>query len=216
MLKDMTLEEFVQLVDSKEPAPGGGSVSALASGLGVALGRMVGNLTMSKKKYASLPEDVRANMEDRMAELETLRSCMLGLIDADTKAFQSMMEAYRLPKETIEEIKLRDLRIQDATIRGIETPKAVAERSLEALYLLDLFVEYGNSSAISDIGVGALLLHAGLEGALLNMKINLPSLTDKEKVAMYVRFIEETKQESEAISSSLLSSVHHKLNQSMV
>ncbi|MDD3478649.1 MAG: cyclodeaminase/cyclohydrolase family protein, partial [Candidatus Izemoplasmatales bacterium] len=144
------------------------------------------------------------------------RSCMLGLIDADTKAFQSMMEAYRLPKETIEEIKLRDLRIQDATIRGIETPKAVAERSLSALYLLDLFVEYGNSSAISDIGVGALLLHAGLEGALLNMKINLPSLTDKEKVAMYVRFIEETKQESEAISSSLLSSVHHKLNQSMV
>jgi len=179
-LIDCQVKEFLDAVDSKAPAPGGGSVSALVSALGVCLLRMVGHLTIGKKKYLALPENDQKAFMDEFERLENLRQQLEEEIDKDTIAFNKVMAAYKLSKETEEEIDIRKKAIEKATLEAIETPYQAAVTATSAFANMDILVRLGNKNAISDLGVAILLLASGIEGALFNVRINLPVLTDEK------------------------------------
>lgn len=177
-LVDYKVINFVNEVDSVSPAPGGGSVSALVSATSAALARMVGHLTVGKKKYMELDTSIKKEFEESFAKIEKLKEELIILIDEDTNNFNLVMDAYRMPKETDDEKVVRASAIESATIKATKTPLKVATLSLELLKLLNIFIEYGNKNALSDVGVAALLALAGLKGAILNVKINIPSIKD--------------------------------------
>ncbi|HOP56898.1 MAG TPA: cyclodeaminase/cyclohydrolase family protein [Bacillota bacterium] len=177
---DNEVKQFLNAVDSPAPAPGGGSVSALVSALGVCLLRMVGHLTIGKKKFSAFPEDEQKAFLDEFARLEGIRGQLEEEIDKDTIAFNKVMAAYKLPKETEEEQAMRKNAIEMATKEAIETPYQAAVAAASALSGLDLLLKMGNKNAISDLGVAVLLLAAGIEGALFNVRINLPVLSDEK------------------------------------
>ncbi|MBU1144386.1 MAG: cyclodeaminase/cyclohydrolase family protein [Firmicutes bacterium] len=181
----LDLNEFIEEIDSSKPAPGGGSVSAYAGTLGIALIRMVGHLSIGKKKYELLDDAIKLEFEHIIDDLKEFKTKLLSFVDEDTLAFNQMMLAYKMPKNSEDEIALRNIAIQSATTQGIETPLKVAKLSFAALTKLELIMQYGNKSALSDLGVGALMLSSSVEGALLNVKINLPGLKDKELVKIY-------------------------------
>lgn len=181
-LIDMTVNDFIKEVDSTSPAPGGGSVSALASSLGSSLGRMVGHLTFGKKKYNELDEKIQNELCEKFEKLKQIQDELVSLVDKDTDNFNLVMSAFKFPKETDEEKKARKEAIEKATILATLTPLEMAKLSVEAINLLDIFVEYGNQNAITDVGVAALLLKAGTKGAIYNVKINLPGISDEKMV----------------------------------
>ena len=137
MLRELKVVDFINEVDSKSPAPGGGSVSALASTLGIALTRMVGHLTVGKKKFKALDESIQDRFTNITKSFETLKEELTLLIDKDTEAFNLIMEAFKLPKETEEEQTFRNQKIEEGTLEAIKVPFKVAELSLEALRNLD-------------------------------------------------------------------------------
>lgn len=216
LLVEERVLDFIEEVDSKQPAPGGGSVSALASTLGVALTRMVGHLTISKKSFLKMDEAIQAEFPVRMNALLQEKEALIRLIDEDTNAFNQMMLAYKMPKDTEEEVNKRNEAIQQATIHGIEVPKAVALHSLQCLQNLEFLVLHGNKSAISDIGVGVLLLASGIEGAILNMKINLPGITDETLRNQYLEIIDHIMDETVELKNKFLLHVHTSLDRSML
>jgi methenyltetrahydrofolate cyclohydrolase len=184
-LINFTVKQFIDEVDSERPAPGGGSVSALASSLGIALGRMVGHLTIGKKRYLQLDENIKKDYEEQFQSLLEIKEKMMHLIEEDTIAFNQIMAAFKLPKEHEDEIQARNLAIEEATLKAIEVPYQMAKHSYQALILLEKMMPYGNKNAISDIGVGALLIYSGLEGSLMNVAINLSGLSHKQELQIY-------------------------------
>ncbi|MGL5346043.1 MAG: cyclodeaminase/cyclohydrolase family protein [Peptostreptococcaceae bacterium] len=211
-LVDMSVVDFSSEVDSNSPAPGGGSVSALASNIGAGLARMMAHLSFGKKKYEGLDESVRVEFVDRFNKLGDIRQELVELIDKDTESFNEVMKAIKMPKITEEEIKNRKLAIQDATLFSIEVPFKTAKLSLEALNLLDYLVKYGNQNAITDIGVGTLMLYSGLEGAILNVKVNLMGLENEEIKTSYSNSINDMLLESKTIKDKILKGIHEKLS----
>lgn len=210
-LVDLTIDGFLKEVDSTSPAPGGGSVSSLASALGVSLARMVGHLSFGKKKYEGLDENIKVEFKRRFEELLIIEEELKDLIDRDTESFNLFMTAMKLPKETESEKKIRSEAMEDATKKAIETPLRIAELSNDALQLLDYFVTYGNKNAISDIGVATTLLYSGLEGAVMNIRVNLPNLSDESMKADLERKSFELKKEAKVIKSGLLEEVYNYL-----
>ncbi|WP_432407244.1 cyclodeaminase/cyclohydrolase family protein [Wukongibacter sp. M2B1] len=181
-LVEKTVMDFVNAVESKEPAPGGGSVAALGGSLGVALTAMVGNLTIGRKKFNELDEEVKDKFEKAFNETIDIKESLLEIIDEDTEAFNQVMAAFKMPKETEEEKSRRKAAINEATSLAMNVPLKAAEECLKILKLQEVFAQYGNRNAITDVGVGALMAYSGLEGALLNVKVNLGGLDDEELV----------------------------------
>lgn len=210
-LVEMTLADFSSEVDSNSPAPGGGSVAALASDVGVGLARMMAHLSFGKKKYEALDEDIRLEFVERFNKLGDLRHELVDLIDEDTESFKEFMKALKMPKETEEEIEERKRAMEDATIFSIDVPFKTARLSLEALEIVDYLIQYGNQNAITDIGVGTLMMYAGLEGAILNVKVNLSGLENKELHDMYSTKCKEMLEKGKLIKDNLISNIHHKL-----
>jgi len=184
-LINLEIKDFVNEVDSKSPAPGGGSVSALISSLGVALASMVGHLSLGKKAFNALDPTIQLEFIDTHQDLDMLKNELIQLIDKDTEAFNLIMEAYQLPKETDEQKKIRQERIQLGTTEAILVPLKIASLSLSALSHLDIILQYGNKNTISDLGVAVLSLATGIEGACLNILINLPGINDQMVVKQY-------------------------------
>lgn len=179
------ISEFLNELASSSPAPGGGSVSALAGALGSALISMVGNLTIGKKKYA----EVEAEMKNVINESEKLRGKLATLIDKDTDAFNLVMAAFSMPKETDDQKTARAAAIESATKEATMVPLEVMHVCLDAVTLSEAVARKGNTNALSDAGVSALLLRAGCRGAYYNVKINLSSLKDPT-------FVEKIKQDA--------------------
>ncbi len=210
-LVELQVANFVNEVDSKRPAPGGGSVAALASTLGVALTRMVGHVSIGKKKFKALDESTQKEFNQVINEFETIKEELLLLVDKDTEAFNLIMEAFKLPKETIEEKKVRAEKIEEGTLEAIKVPFKVAQLSLEALLQLHIILKNGNKNAISDLGVSALMLHAGLEGSLLNVKINIPGISDEKLKDKYIKESQEILEKGRNLKNNILDSVNNNL-----
>jgi len=174
-LVDQPVTRFVQGVASEEPAPGGGSVAALAGALGAALGTMVANLSAHKRGWDDRWEEF-SEWARRGKELYTR---LVRLVDEDTAAFDALMDAHRLPHGSAEESDRRAVAIEAATRRAIETPLAVMTASVEAMGVIAAMASEGLATSVSDAGVGALLANAAVRGARLNVVINASGLSDE-------------------------------------
>ncbi|HWR60645.1 MAG TPA: cyclodeaminase/cyclohydrolase family protein [Clostridia bacterium] len=179
LLMDMTLRDYGNVLASSEPAPGGGSTAALSGVLGAALTMMVVNLSLGKKSYEALDEQIKEQFMKEAGNIKLLQAELTGLVDEDTKAFNKFMEAMKLPKDTEEQKQVRSGKLQEASLYALQVPLKTAESCFELLKNQLTIAKYGNKNAISDVGVGALLALSGLEGAILNVSINLPGISDE-------------------------------------
>jgi formiminotetrahydrofolate cyclodeaminase len=173
-----TLASFIDELASSSPAPGGGSVAALSGALGAALTSMVCNLTLGKKKYAAVEDDLKKVL----AQSESLRRQFLELTEKDTQAFNKVMEAFGLPKDTEPQKALRTAAIREATKEATLIPLEVMKHCIDAMALAQEVAAKGNVNSVSDAGVSGLMLHAACQGAALNVRINLNSLNDPDFV----------------------------------
>jgi len=174
-MKDRTLEEFLAAVAAPTPTPGGGSVSALAGALSVALSRMVAGLARGKKGY----ESVESELAQLEARAKKTQARLEALIDEDAKAYEAVMAAMRLPKSTEEEKTARVDAMQRAYRKATEVPLETMERCIEALELAEAAVKKGNRGAVTDAAVAVLLAESAIRGASLNCSINLASIRDE-------------------------------------
>ena len=181
-LVEMKANDFVNEVSRDTPAPGGGSIAALAGSLGAALTSMVSNLTIGKKGYESVEQDLMKLAE----KAQELKDKLLSAVDDDTNAFNAYMQARRLPQGNEEEKKIREKAIQDGLKEAIFVPLNTAELSTEALNIAAEAVQKGNKNSVTDAGVGAQIAYTGVIGGIFNVLINLPPIKDKE-------FVEEMK-----------------------
>jgi glutamate formiminotransferase/formiminotetrahydrofolate cyclodeaminase len=175
-LVKMNLREFCNETLSDSPAPGGGSVAALMGALGVSLGGMVANLSAGKRGW----EDKLSYFSDWAVKAQQLKDELLFLVDEDTAAFNKVMDAFALPKESTEEKAARSAAIQLANKYAAEIPLRVMETASKAYPLLAEMAETGNPASISDVGVGLLALRGCIDGAALNVRINLAGLKDEK------------------------------------
>jgi formiminotetrahydrofolate cyclodeaminase len=167
--------EFLNLLSSKEPVPGGGGASAYVGALGMALGSMVGNLTLGKKKY----QDVEEEIKELLVKSEAVMIELISLVDKDAEAFFPLSQAYGLPKNTDEEKAERERVLQGALVGATQVPLDIARCSCKALDLLEEYGKKGTRIAISDVGVGAYFAKAALLGAKLNVLINTAMMKDE-------------------------------------
>jgi len=179
MLKKLNLKDFIDELGSNSPAPGGGSAAALSASLAGALVEMVFNLTVGKKKYLEYETEVQDRIKEALTQVISLKDEFLELMERDTEAFLSLMEAFKMPGNTQEEIEKRKAGIEKGNKAAIEIPMEVAEKAYKLYDHIVLAARYGNRNAISDAGVSASLAETAVEGALLNVKINALSLKDK-------------------------------------
>ena len=180
-LAERTTNEFTKLLASDSPAPGGGSAAALEGSIGVALTAMVCALTAGKKQYAAhrdLILDVQKKAED-------LRTRFVDVMDRDTEAFLVVSDAFAMPKATGGEKAVRSAAIQAGLVKCTETPFEMMQLAAEALELTVSILGAFNTSAASDLGVAALSLRSGIQGAWLNVLINIGSLKDGELAEDY-------------------------------
>lgn len=207
-LIDMTVKDFVNEVDSNSPAPGGGAVAALASDLGVGVSRMMAHLTFGKQKYDDLDENIKVEFEVKFDKLGKIREELSKLVDEDAKAFSEYMKAVKMPKSTFKQTLERQKALADSTIYSIQVPYKIATLSYEAIKELEFLLEYGNKNVMTDVGVGALLLCTGLEGAILNVKVNLSNLEDKELAQKYSDSCDKMLPEGKEIRDKILSKIY--------
>jgi len=168
--------EFTDMLASGAPVPGGGGASAMVGALGTALGSMVGNLTLGKKKYESVQEDIKVILE----KAKVLQQKLLTLVEKDAEVFEPLSKAYGLPRNTEEEKKKRDEVMEEALKLACSVPIEIMEKSLEAIALHEELAVKGTRLAISDVGVGVLFCKSALMGASLNVFINTKLMKDRE------------------------------------
>ncbi|HWP52330.1 MAG TPA: cyclodeaminase/cyclohydrolase family protein [Clostridia bacterium] len=178
-MKNMTLEVFCATTASNEPAPGGGSVAALAGALAASLAEMVAQLTVGKKGYETVVDEMTALIPQAAA----LRTELLDEITRDSTSFNAYMDAMALPKETEEEKAVRRQAMQDALKKAAEVPLCVAVTAAKIMPMANILVKKGNANAVTDGLVSAMMTRTAVLGALLNVKINLGSIKDEVYVS---------------------------------
>lgn len=211
-LYELTITDFLNRVDSSSPTPGGGSVSAFVIAQGISLIKMVGHITIPKKKFQGLNEEIKNDYLDRISKLDILKEKIINLIEEDTQAFNKIMDCFKLPKETQLEIELRNFALNEATIYASEVPLNTAKLALEALALAEATLKYATKSAISDFGVGVLLIKAGLEGAVLNVKTNMKGFYDEKISNEYYNEVAKIQLRTNHLVSKLLDDINLSLN----
>ena len=176
LLVKLDLRQFCNETLSDSPAPGGGSVAALMGALGVSLGGMVANLSAGKRGW----DDKLKYFSDWAVKAQQLKDELLSLVDEDTVAFNKVMDAFALPKESAQEKVARSAAIEQATRHAAEVPLKVMETASKSYQLFSEMAENGNPASISDVGVGLLATRACIDGAAVNVKINLGQLKDEK------------------------------------
>ncbi len=179
MLSEIKICDLLEKTASSEPAPGGGSMSALAAAVAASLVEMVANLTIGRKGY----EDVEEEMKAVSRKASHYRKKFTESIDLDSAAYAKVMEAFRMPKSTETEKEARSLAVQDALRLAAEVPLSVAEDVLDFMPLAQAALEKGNPNAYTDGLVGVMMARTGALGALHNVRINLGSIRDKAYVS---------------------------------
>src|ERR1041385_3997821 len=193
-LLTMNLRQFCNETASDSPAPGGGSVAALMGALGASLGGMVANLSAGKRGW----DEKLQFFSDWAVKAQKLKDELLTLVDEDTNAFNKVMDAFGLPKGSADEKKARDAAIESATKYAAEIPLKVMETAAKSYELLAEMAEKGNPNSISDVGVGAGATRACIDGAGLNVRINLGQLKDEKFKSELSKKVDKLKAESES------------------
>ena len=177
-LISFNIKQFLTELASSSPAPGGGSVAALSGALSAALSAMVCNLTIGKEKYIDIEKDIKISLK----KIEKIRGQLTDLIDLDTNAFNDVIKAFKMPKKTDEEIEKRKNAIQKGYKNAAMIPFKTAKTCQKILDIAQFLAEKGNKNSITDVAVSALMANTGLKSAILNVKINLGSINDKNYV----------------------------------
>jgi glutamate formiminotransferase / formiminotetrahydrofolate cyclodeaminase len=209
-LAKMQLHEFCNETLSDSPAPGGGSVAALMGALGASLGGMVANLSAGKRGW----DDKLDYFSDRAVKAQQLKDELVSLVDEDTAAFNKVMDAFALPKESPEEKTARSAAIEEATKHAAQVPLKVMETASKSYVLLAEMAEKGNPASISDVGVGALATRACIEGAAMNVRINLATLKDEKFKSTLHEKVRKLRAESEAQFKRIIQVVDGNLSKS--
>ena len=206
-LVQMTLTDLADETASESPAPGGGSISAYVGALGISLATMVANLSSHKKGW-----DERWEEFSNWAEKgEQYKNELVKLVDADTRAFNQIMEAIALPKSSDSEKSIRQKAIQDATRFAIEIPARVMHVSFESMQVIKAMAETGNPNSVSDAGVGALCARAAVMGAFMNVRINATGYEDKQFVDEIITKGKELEAKTIALEAEILKTVNEKI-----
>ncbi len=205
-LVELTVKDYLDLLKSDAPAPGGGSVSALSAAQGIGLVAMVSDLTIGRERYADFEEGCKK----AKAEAIELYAKLVEAIDKDTEAFNLVSAAFKMPKDTDENKAARSKAIADATLAATEVPFETLTLCMNSLKVTETIVGKSNPNAASDLGVAALNLLAGIKGAWLNVMINLPGVKDeaaKAKFAEGAKMVEEAEAIADAIYKKVLESL---------
>ncbi|MCI8814983.1 MAG: cyclodeaminase/cyclohydrolase family protein [Lachnospiraceae bacterium] len=183
-----TCAEFVEVLASKAPVPGGGGASALLGALGTALGNMVGNLTVGKKEYA----DVDQQMQKLTGKCDVLQADFLRLMERDAQVFAPLAKAYGMPRETQEQREEKDRVMEQVLREACVVPMEIMEKCCEAIEIIREFATKGSTLVLSDAGMGMAFCKAALEGASLNVFINTKAMMNRE-------YAEELNEKAEAM-----------------
>ncbi len=206
-LINMKLNDFADLTASESVAPGGGSISAYVGALGISLGCMVANLSSHKKGW----DDRWQEFSDQAEKGEQYKNELLKLVDADTAAFNKIMQAFTLPKATPEEKAARTQAIQDATKYAIEIPFKVMQTAYNSMEVIKTMVIEGNPNSVTDAGVGALCARAAVIGAFMNVRINATGYNDKNFVADIIAKGKAIEDKTMALEAEILKLVNEKI-----
>ena len=198
-----TCREFVGLLASDDPTPGGGGAAALVGAIGTALGNMVGSLTLGKKKYAEIEQEILALKQ----KCDALQDQVLGQVLADAEGCEPLARAYGIPKDNPD----RDLMLEKATIAACAAPLKIMELCCEAIEAIAVFAEKGSRLAISDAGCGAACCKAALQSASLNVFINTRTLMDRGKAQAMNDAANDMLQRYCAMADGIFESVLNKL-----
>lgn len=201
---EKNIDKFLAELASSAPTPGGGGAAALCGALGIALGNMVGNLTLGKKKYADVQEDIQA----LNAEAEALRADFAALIDADAEAFAPLSRAYSIPKDA----PGRDEIMESALLRAAEPPIEIMRKCAEALDVIADYAAKGSALAISDAGCAAALCGAALQAAALNVRINTKSMKNRAAAEEIDAETDELLQKYSTIAQEIYKRVYGRLS----
>jgi formiminotetrahydrofolate cyclodeaminase len=201
------LSVYLDDAASKQPAPGGGSVSACVGALGAALVSMVCNLTRGREKFAAVDEQMQA----LVVRSEACRATLEGLLQDDTVAYNGVIAAYRMPKDTEAAAAARKAAVQAGLIAAATVPLEICRASLEVCRLSRTAAELGNPQAVTDAGIGAVLGEAAVVSAALNVTINLGSIEDVAYVVATAAEIDALQAEAAALRAEVLGITHAKL-----
>lgn len=202
-----SLQKYLEELSSNSPTPGGGNVAALCGALSASLGTMVCNLTIGKKKYL----DVEAEMNELKEKLKVYIDKFISLAKNDNEAFERVMDAFKLPKETDEQKKLRTEAIEKSTLEAASVPAEVIKNCREVIPFLETISKKGNQNSLSDAGVAIAVIAAASEGAFLNVLINYSSLSEKQKTAEPLMHAENLNNEVKEEAQYLLAEISEKI-----
>jgi glutamate formiminotransferase/formiminotetrahydrofolate cyclodeaminase len=202
-LVSLNTAEIVHEVSRETPAPGGGSIAALAGSLGAALASMVSNLTVGKRGY----EKVWQELTQLADQSQKIKDQLLVAVDDDTNAFNDYMEARRLPEKTAEEKRIRTKAIEDGLKQAVRVPLGTAQLSLDALKIAKRVVEIGNVNSITDAGVGVQIAFTGIRGGIFNVLINLPQIQDQKFIGEMKKSCKLMEDEAEVLLNETMSMV---------
>jgi len=203
MLADMSVVDFLDETASNSPVPGGGSIAALSAAFSAALTQMVANLTLGKKGY----EEVQEEAGFIVKESERMRGFFVEYIDKDSDAFNEVMNAFKLPKDTDEKMEYRKKAIQAATKVAALVPLDIAKEAYKIMDIAKVVVEKGNKNAVTDGAVATMLARTAVLSALYNVKINLSSIRDKEFVEKVAKEVDELEKNVKLKEEEILSKV---------
>jgi glutamate formiminotransferase/formiminotetrahydrofolate cyclodeaminase len=206
-LVELKLNDFVDEVSRESPAPGGGSIAALAGALGASLSSMVGNLTANKRGSENVDEVLNKAAE----ECQEIKNALVKAIDEDTNAFNAYMNARRLPNKTAEEKKTREEAMQAGLKQAVMVPLNTAKQSYRAIEIAEVVAENGNPNSITDVGVGAQSAFTGVLGGIYNVLINLKDIKDQKFVDEMRTTCAELKGKAQKKLSEVLGFVESKL-----
>lgn len=207
MMLEKQTTEFLEDLSSSRPVPGGGGASATVGAFASALGMMVANLTVGKKKYADVEEEIKEARE----QLEKLRDELVALTDRDAEAFEPLSKAYGLPKETQEQKEEKERILEQALYEASIVPMDIMETVLKVMHLLKVMGEKGSKIAVSDVGVGILFAQAALEGASLNVFINTNLMKNRERAEELNRKTDAMIQEGRELKETIYAGVLAKI-----
>ena len=207
MFKNKSIEAFIDALSSKQPVPGGGGASALAGTMGTALASMVGNLTLGKKRYADVQEDIMILQQ----KVSVLTEELMELIDKDAEVFLPLSKAYSLPSTTDEEKEYKDKVMEEALNTACSVPVNIMEKSYEMLLLLGEYAEKGSRIAISDVAVSAVMLRAAITGASVNVYINTKAMKDRNRAEQLNNYCDDIIEKGKKLADEIFERIEKNL-----